>query len=102
MHDWEFEKAGQIVKVDPPAKLVSTNMGLAMRAALGGAGIWASLNGYVADAVKSGALLSLMEDWCEPFPGPFLYYPSRRQVPPALRAFIDFVTDWRKRETRRK
>src|SRR6478609_9290209 len=80
MHDWEFEKAGQIVKVDPPAKLISTNMGLSMRAALDG----------------------LIQDWCEPFPGPFLYYPSRRQTPPALRAFIDFVADWRKRETRSK
>lgn len=97
MHDWEFEKAGQIVKVDPSAKLISTNMSLAMRAALDGVGIWASLDGYVGDAVKSGALVSLMEDWCEPFSGPFLYYPSRRQVPPALRAFIDFVADWRKR-----
>jgi DNA-binding transcriptional LysR family regulator len=102
MHDLEFEKAGQVVKVDPPAKLISTNMGLAMRAALDGVGIWATLDGYVGDAVKSGALVSLMEDWCEPFPGPFLYYPSRRQTPPALRAFIDFVADWRKRETRSK
>ena len=59
-------------------------MGLAMRAALDGVGIWATLDGYVGDAVKSGALVSLMEDWCEPFPGPFLYYPSRRQTPPAL------------------
>jgi DNA-binding transcriptional LysR family regulator len=99
MHDLEFEKAGQIVKVDPPAKLISTNMGLAMRAALDGAGIWATLDGYVHDAVTSGALVSLMEDWCEPFPGPFLYYPSRRQTPPALRAFIDFAADWRKRRT---
>lgn len=97
MRDWEFEKAGQIVKVDPPAKLISTNMSLAMRAALDGVGIWASLDGYVGDAVKSGALVSLMEDWCEPFPGPFLYYPSQRQVPPVLRAFIDFAADWRKR-----
>lgn len=97
MHDLEFEKAGQIVKVDPPAKLISTNMSLAMRAARDGVGIWATLDGYVGDAVKSGALVSLMEDWCEPFPGPFLYYPSRRQTPPALRAFIDFVADWRKR-----
>jgi len=46
-------------------------------------------------------LVSLMEDWCEPFPGPFLYYPSRRQTPPALRAFIDFVADWRKRNASR-
>jgi DNA-binding transcriptional LysR family regulator len=38
----------------------------------------------------------------QPFPGPFLYYPSRRQVPPALRAFIDFAASWRKREQRRE
>jgi DNA-binding transcriptional LysR family regulator len=101
MHDWVFEKGGQLVKVDPRAKLISTNMGLAMRAAVDGAGIWATLDGYVSEAVKSGALVSLLQDWCEPFPGPFLYYPSRRQVPPALRAFIDFVADWRKREMRR-
>src|SRR5947208_5856329 len=100
MHDWEFEKAGQLVKVDPPAKLISTNMGLSMRAALDGAGIWATLDGYVGEAVKSGALVRLLEDWCEPFSGPFLYYPSRRQTPPALRAFIDFVADWRKRNAR--
>ncbi|MFB6417609.1 MULTISPECIES: LysR family transcriptional regulator [Bradyrhizobium] len=100
MHDLEFEKAGQVVKVDPPAKLISTNMNLAMRAALDGVGVWATMDGYVREALKSGALVSLMEDWCEPFPGPFLYYPSRRQVPPALRAFIDFVADWRKREVR--
>jgi DNA-binding transcriptional LysR family regulator len=99
MHDWEFEKGGQLVKVDPPAKLISTDIGLAMRAALDGAGIWATLDGYVHEAVKTGALVSLLQDWCEPFPGPFLYYPSRRQVPPALRAFIDFVADWRKRRT---
>lgn len=74
MHDWEFEKAGQLVKVDPPAKLISTNMGLSMRAALDGAGIWATLDGYVGEALKSGALVSLIQDWCEPFPGPFLYY----------------------------
>ena len=100
MHDWEFEKGGQLMKVDPPARLILTNMGLAMRAALDGVGVWATLDGYVSEAVKSGALVSLLQDWCEPFPGPFLYYPSRRQVPPALRAFIDFVADRRRRETR--
>src|SRR3954453_23764072 len=100
MHDLEFEKAGQLVKVDPPAKLISTNMGLSMRAALDGAGVWGTLVGLCGEALKSGALVRLLEDWCEPFPGPFLYYPSRRQTPPALRAFIDFVADWRKRNAR--
>ena len=79
---------------------ISTNMSLAMRAARDGVGIWATLDGYADEALKSGALVSLMEDWCEPFPGSFLYYPSRRQTPPALRAFIDFVADWRKRDKR--
>jgi DNA-binding transcriptional LysR family regulator len=102
MHDWEFEKGGRVVKVDPRAKLISTHMGLAKRATLDGVGFWATVEGYVGESLKSGALVSVLEDWCEPFPGPFLYYPSRRQVPPALRAFIDFVADWRKRERRGK
>jgi len=102
MLDWEFEKNSHVVKVDPPAKLVATYTGLAIRATLDGVGFWATFEGYVREHVKSGALVSVLEDWCEPFPGPFLYYPSRRQVPPALRAFIDFVAEWRKHERRRK
>jgi DNA-binding transcriptional LysR family regulator len=102
MLDWEFEKNGRVIKVDPPARLVATYLGLAMRAARDGVGFWATFDGYVHEAVTAGALVSVLEDWCEPFPGPFLYYPSRRQVPPALRAFIDFVAAWRKREKPRK
>jgi DNA-binding transcriptional LysR family regulator len=100
MLDWEFEKGGHVVKVDPPAKLIVSYLALAMRAALDGVGFWATFDGYVREHVNSGALVAVLEDWCEPFPGPFLYYPSRRQVPPALRAFIDFATAWRKREAR--
>jgi len=96
MLDWEFEKAGRVVKVTPPAKLVATYLGLAMRAALDGVGFWLTFEGYVAEALKSGMLTGVLEDWCAPFPGPFLYYPSRRQPPPALAAFVAFVADWRK------
>ena len=70
MHDWEFEKAGRVVKVDPPAKLISTNMGLAMRAALDGVGIWATLEGYVGEALKSGALVSLTRGLVRAVSGP--------------------------------
>ena len=100
MHDWEFEKAGRVVKVAPPPKLVTTDLGMAMRAACDGVGFWATLDGYVREAVNSGALVSVLDDWCAPFPGPFLYYPSRRQPPPALAAFVAYVADWRKRERR--
>jgi DNA-binding transcriptional LysR family regulator len=99
--DWEFEKAGHVVKVAPQGSLIVTYLGLALRAAHDGLGFWAASEGYVREAVKSGALVSVLEDWCPPFPGPFLYYPSRRQPPPALAAFVAFVAEWRKQERRR-
>jgi DNA-binding transcriptional LysR family regulator len=101
MLDWEFEKAGHVVKIAPPPKMIATYLGLAIRAVHDGVGFWATFEGYVRDAVKSGALVSVLEDWCAPFPGPFLYYPSRRQPPPALGAFAAFVAEWRKQERRR-
>jgi DNA-binding transcriptional LysR family regulator len=101
MLDWEFEKAGREVKVSPPAKLIVNYPGLAQCAARDGLGFWLTFEGYVRDAVKSGALVSVLDDWCAPFPGPFLYYPSRRQPPPALAAFVAFVAEWRKRERKK-
>jgi DNA-binding transcriptional LysR family regulator len=102
MLDWEFEKAGRAVKVAPPAKLIVNYPGAAYRAACDGFGFWLTFEGYARAAIKSGALVSVLEDWCAPFPGPFLYYPSRRQTPPALAAFIGFVGEWRKRERKGK
>jgi DNA-binding transcriptional LysR family regulator len=101
MPDWEFEKAGRVVKVAPNGKLIATYLGLALRAAHDGIGFWFTFEGYVREAVKSGALISVLDDWCAPFPGPFLYYPSRRQPPPALGAFVAFITEWRKQERRK-
>jgi DNA-binding transcriptional LysR family regulator len=96
--DWEFEKAGREIKVSPPAKLIVNYPGLAQRAARDGFGFWLTFEGYAREAIASGELVSVLDDWCAPFPGPFLYYPSRRQPPPALAAFIAFVGEWRKRE----
>jgi len=101
MLDWEFEKAGRVVKVSPPAKLIVNYPGAAQRAARDGFGFWLTFEGYVREAIKSGALVSVLDDWCAPFPGPFLYYPSRRQPPPALAAFVAFVAEWRKQERRK-
>jgi len=98
--DFEFEKAGKAVKVSPPAKLIANYPGLAQRAARDGVGYWVTFEDYVREGIKSGALISVLDDWCTPFPGPFLYYPSRRQPPPALAAFVAFVAQWRKQERR--
>jgi DNA-binding transcriptional LysR family regulator len=101
MLDWEFEKAGRVVKVSPPAKLVVNHPAPAMRAARDGVGFWLTFHDQANEAIAAGELISVLDDWCPPFPGPFLYYPSRRQLPPALAAFIAFVGEWRKREKKR-
>ena len=96
--EWEFEKAGRIVKITPAGTLISAHTGLQLRAACDGLGLWMTFEGHVRAAIDTGALVSVLDDWCPYFPGPFLYYPSRRQPPPALKAFIDFVGEWRKQK----
>jgi DNA-binding transcriptional LysR family regulator len=88
---WEFERRGRTVRIDPPAVLLSNNIALQRQAALDGAGFWSSFDGYVAEDLARGKLVSVLDDWQAPFPGPFLYYPSRRQIPPPLQAFLDFL-----------
>jgi DNA-binding transcriptional LysR family regulator len=88
---WEFERQGREVVVNPPGVLVSDENEVIRRACLDGAGLAFLLRDLVAPDVAAGRLVSLLEDWCEPFPGFFLYYPSRRQLSPALRVFIDWM-----------
>src|SRR5215475_6839434 len=102
MLDWEFEKAGRVVKISPPAKLVVNHPAPAMRAARDGVGFWLTFSDQASEAIASGELIGVLDDWCAPFPGPFLYYPSRRQPPPALAALVAFVGEWRKREKKRE
>jgi DNA-binding transcriptional LysR family regulator len=91
---WEFERDGREVKIEPQGRLTAGNVRLQLEAAIAGLGFYTTFEGYAAQAVADGRLVSLLEDWLPPFPGPFLYFPSRRHVPPALRAFVDFVR-WR-------
>jgi DNA-binding transcriptional LysR family regulator len=95
MFPLEFEKDARIIRVDPAPRLVSTNIALMHRAVLDGVGLWAAFEGYVADDLAAGRLVSLLDEWLPGFPGPKLYYPSRRHLPPPLRAFVDFLRDRR-------
>ncbi len=94
--DWEFEKDGREVRVAPEPALIASYSRLGIEAAEGGLGFFMTFDGYVREAVAAGKLVSVLEDWLPPFPGPFLYYPSRRQPPPALAAFVAFVGEWRR------
>lgn len=62
---------------------------LSIRAAIDGVGLAFVDDDRVAGHLASGALVRVLEDWCPPFPGFFLYYPSRKQLPAALAALID-------------
>ena len=91
---WEFERAGEIVRVEPRGPLIVQVGGatdLAVDAAVAGVGIISLFEDWLRPHLDSGALEPVLEDWWQPFSGPFLYYSDRRLVPPPLRAFIDFV-----------
>lgn len=94
---WEFEKDGRVVRVAPSFRLVSLSAPLQTRAALDGLGFYRTFEGYVRAEVAAGALVAVLDDWSPPFSGPYLYYPSRRQPPPPLAAFVAFVAEWRRR-----
>lgn len=88
---WEFERDGKELKIEPEGPLTSSSTRLQLAAALAGVGFFSTFESHVAEPIAAGRLVSVLEDWLPPFPGPFLYYPSRRHVPAALRAFIDFA-----------
>ncbi|MGO7908025.1 LysR family transcriptional regulator [Rhizobium leguminosarum] len=91
---WEFERDGEIVRVDPTGPLIVRVGGatdLAVDAAIAGTGIVCLFEDWLRPHIDSGALEPILEPWWQCFSGPFLYYPGRRLVPAPLRAFIDFV-----------
>ncbi|OLP62461.1 LysR family transcriptional regulator [Xaviernesmea oryzae] len=91
---WEFEREGEVLRVDPPGQLLvqnGTGTDLGVAAAVAGTGIVALFEDWLQPYFDSGALVPVLEDWWQVFSGPFLYYPGRRLVPAPLRAFIDFV-----------
>jgi DNA-binding transcriptional LysR family regulator len=95
---WEFERRGEMVKVAVQGPLVTTSSSLLRQATLDGVGFLQTFDGAVTADLASGRLVSVLDDWSESFPGPRLYYPSRRHPPSALRAFVDFIQARRKRE----
>jgi DNA-binding transcriptional LysR family regulator len=91
---WEFERDGEIVRVDPTGPLIVRVGGatdLAVDAAISGTGIVCLFEDWLRPHIDSGALEPILQPWWQRFSGPFLYYPGRRLVPAPLRAFIDFV-----------
>jgi DNA-binding transcriptional LysR family regulator len=88
---WEFEKNGEVIRVQPEGPLITTSSDLKLAAAEAGVGLLITFEGFAADRIAAGRLETVLDDWLPPFSGPYLYYPSRRHMPAPLRAFVDFV-----------
>jgi len=89
VYRWEFDKGKRSVTVAVNGPLIVDDVDLLLCAALGGAGLAFLSEQHAAPHVASGALVRVLEAWCPPFPGYFLYYPSREQQPAALTALIE-------------
>lgn len=86
---WEFEKGRRSLAVAVNGPLIFDDVSIMLRAALDGAGLAFTMQDHATPYLESGALERVLEDWCAPFPGYFLYYPSRRQQAAALSALIE-------------
>ena len=89
VYRWEFDKGKQSLAVAVNGPLIVNDVEIMIRAAIDGVGLAFMSEERAAPHLASGALVRVLEDWCPPFPGFFLYYPSRRQLPAALSALID-------------
>src|SRR5580704_1708092 len=91
MFPWAFEKRGKSLEVAVKGSLIVSDGDLALRAAADGVGIARLPATSVGPLIGGKRLVPLLEDWQPRSVGFFLYYPSRRQTPAALQAFVDFL-----------
>ena len=88
---WGLEKDGKQVKVRGEGQLVFNNLALRIQSALDGLGLAYLPEDQVLPHIRKGKLVRVLEDWCSPFPGYHLYYPSRPHFSPALSVLVDVL-----------
>ncbi|WP_211222785.1 LysR family transcriptional regulator [Paludibacterium yongneupense] len=90
IYRWELEHDGHAISVGVKGNVILPQQELMRQAALDGIGLAFLFEKTVSADVREGKLISVMEEWCPPFDGFYIYYPSRRLMRPALRAFLEF------------
>ncbi|WP_159946040.1 LysR family transcriptional regulator [Rhizobium sp. 18065] len=90
IYRWELEQNGKLLAVDVQGPLIVSDQRLARIAALDGVGLAFLFDERVNEDIREGRLVPVLTDWSPPFDGFYIYYTSRRQMRPALRAFVDF------------
>jgi DNA-binding transcriptional LysR family regulator len=91
VYRWEFARGGRPFTVDIGMALIANDKSMLHQAALAGLGLIYEFPHHIADALASGALVTVLDEWTPPFSGFYLYYPSRALMPPKLRVFVDFL-----------
>jgi DNA-binding transcriptional LysR family regulator len=91
-YPWEFMDGQRRIEAQVTGSLVTDNGNLILSAAADGAGIAYVIETYARPLLESGDLEPLLEEHAAPFPGFFLYYPSRRHMPLPLKLFAEFLT----------
>ena len=89
LYAWEFEKAGRELRVRVDGQLAFNDPSMSLRAARAGMGIAYVLEDIVQPDIDSGRLFRVLAEWCAPFSGYHLYYPSRRQPTPAFALIVE-------------
>jgi DNA-binding transcriptional LysR family regulator len=89
LYAWEFEKGRREMKVHVDGQLVLNGTGMILNAALAGFGLACVPEDLVQPRIAEGKLIRVLADWCPPFPGYHLYYPSRRQAAPAFAVVVE-------------
>jgi DNA-binding transcriptional LysR family regulator len=96
LYAWEFERNGRELNVRVEGQLVFNGAGALLQAALQGLGLAYLTESQVQPYLSSGHLVRVLSDWCPPFSGYHLYYPSRRQSSPAFSLLVDALRYRRK------
>ncbi len=89
LYAWEFQKGRHELKVHVDGQLVFNSTGMILNAALAGFGLAYVPADLVQAGIAEGKLIRVLADWCPPFPGYHLYYPSRRQATPAFAVLVE-------------
>ena len=89
LYAWEFARNGRELKVRVEGQLIFNDVGMILQAAAGGFGLACVLEDHAEADLAAGRLARVLEDWCPPFPGYHLYYPSRRQPSAAFALLVE-------------
>ncbi len=89
LYAWEFQKGRHELKVHVEGQLAFNGTGMILTAALAGFGLAYVPADLVQAPITGGKLIRVLADWCPPFPGYHLYYPSRRQATPAFAVLVE-------------